>query len=136
MTALIGKIRDQVFLAIFVSILDLAASAGNCIVIDRIKGQSSAAELLVEAALLKTAARPTILVVDSLDRLQNFKGEDGKGKVDTRTQVCIDRLEMVVPWHKLGSLPVTLDLRSVYVLAAPLVTDVVRRGSHGALTLR
>ena len=32
----------------------------------------------------------------------------------------IDRLEMVVPWHKLGSLPVTLDLRGVYVLATPL----------------
>ena len=32
----------------------------------------------------------------------------------------INRLEMVVPWHKLGSLPVTLDLRGVYVLAAPL----------------
>jgi hypothetical protein len=32
----------------------------------------------------------------------------------------IGQLEMVVPWHKLGSLPVTLDLRRVDVLAAPL----------------
>ena len=32
----------------------------------------------------------------------------------------IGRLEMVVPWHKLGSLPVTLDLRDVSVLCSPL----------------
>ena len=27
---------------------------------------------------------------------------------------------MVVPWHKLSSLPVTLDLQDVYMLATPL----------------
>ena len=32
----------------------------------------------------------------------------------------IGRLAMVVPWHKLGSLPVTLDLRDVSVLCSPL----------------
>ena len=32
----------------------------------------------------------------------------------------IGRLEMVVPWHKLGSLPVVLDLRDVFILASPL----------------
>ena len=32
----------------------------------------------------------------------------------------IGRLEMVVPWHKLGSLPVTLDLRDIDILCSPL----------------
>lgn len=32
----------------------------------------------------------------------------------------IGRIEMVVPWHKLKSLPVTVELQQVLVLAAPL----------------
>ena len=32
----------------------------------------------------------------------------------------IGRLEMVVPWHKLGSLPVTLDLQDISLLVSPL----------------
>ena len=32
----------------------------------------------------------------------------------------IGRIEMVVPWHKLKSLPVTIELQEVLVLAAPL----------------
>ena len=30
----------------------------------------------------------------------------------------VGRIVMVVPWHKLGSLPVTLDLRDVFVLTS------------------
>ena len=32
----------------------------------------------------------------------------------------IGRIEMSVPWHKLGSSPVTLELHDVFVLAMPL----------------
>ena len=57
----------------------------------------------------------------------------------------IGRLEMVVPWHKLGSLPVTLDLQDVFVLVTPLNEDrwrpeeeAARRWSkkHAALRTR
>ena len=43
------------------------------------------------------------------------------GLVPAKLQVgTIGRLEMVVPWHKLGSMPVSLELHDVYVLATPL----------------
>ena len=32
----------------------------------------------------------------------------------------VGRIEMSVPWHKLGSSPVTLELHDVFVLAMPL----------------
>ena len=46
----------------------------------------------------------------------------------------INRLEMVVPWHKLGSLPVTLDLSGVYVLATPLNEHIWRPEEEEART--
>ena len=43
------------------------------------------------------------------------------GLVPAKLQVgTIGRLEMVVPWHKLGRMPVSLELHDVYVLAPPL----------------
>ena len=59
------------------ALVDKAASDGQILVVDRVHSLSPAAELLIEAALARTAARPTILVVDSLDRLKSFTGESG-----------------------------------------------------------
>ena len=75
-------INDVIFLklvTIFSAVLDAAAIANNWIVIDRTSAKSPAAEVLIEAALKQTTSRPTILVVDSYDRLRNFKGERGGG---------------------------------------------------------
>ena len=44
--------------------------------------------MTVEAALEQTSARPTILVIDSMDRLENFRGEDGKQQMGVATQDC------------------------------------------------
>lgn len=89
-------INDVIFLklvTIFSAVLDAASIANNWIVIDRTSAKSPAAEFLIEAAMSQTTSRPVILVIDSLDRLQNFKGEDGKGKLSSVSQECIDKLK-------------------------------------------
>lgn len=76
-------INDVIFLklvTIFSAVLDAAAIANNWIVIDRTSAKSPAAEVLIEAALKQTTSRPTILVVDSYDRLRNFKGKRAGGE--------------------------------------------------------
>ena len=55
-----------------IQVLDAAEIAKNWIVIDRVNAKSPAAELLIEAAMAQTTARPTVLVVDSYTRLKNF----------------------------------------------------------------
>ena len=62
-------------------------------------------ELLIEAALAQTSSRPTILVIDALDRLQNFKGESGTNVVGKPTQDCINAFEKV----KKGGIPLGTD---------------------------
>lgn len=76
----LGVINNVIFLklcTIFTSIIDAAAIAKNWIVIDRVNSKSPASDLLIEAALAKTSNRPIIIVVDSLKRLQNFRGPTG-----------------------------------------------------------
>jgi len=93
----LGVINNVLFLklvTIFASVLDSADIANNWILIDRTSSKSPAAELLIEAAMVQTASRPTILVIDSLDRLKkNFRGEGGDGEIHSTTAACIERLE-------------------------------------------
>jgi hypothetical protein len=55
---------------VFAALVDAATLAGSWIIVDRTDGSGSAtAELLLEMALERGAQRPTILVIDSLERL-------------------------------------------------------------------
>ena len=80
---------------IFAAILDAAAVAENWIIVDRTAAKSPAADLLIEAAMEQTFSRPTILNIDSLLRLQNFKGQDGKGALAEATQAQIDKFNLI-----------------------------------------
>ena len=51
-----------------VQVLDAADIANNWILIDRTSAKSPAAELLIEAAMVQTASRPTILVSESASK--------------------------------------------------------------------
>lgn len=89
-------VNDVIFLklcTIFSSIIDAAAIAKHWIIIDRINCKSPASDLLIETALTKTTSRPTIVVIDSPKRLQNFKGPKGDGQIGEKTQKCLDQLE-------------------------------------------
>ena len=56
--------------AVFSAMLDAAKLAGSWVVVDRTDGQGSAtAEVLIELALERGAQRPTIVAIDSLERL-------------------------------------------------------------------
>ena len=55
---------------VFAALLDAAALAGAWVIVDRTDGSGSAtAELLLEMALERGSSKPTIVVIDSLERL-------------------------------------------------------------------
>ena len=86
----LNVIRDVIFLrlvTIFSSLLDASDISGHWIAVDRINGPSPSAELLIEAAMGSTTARPTILVVDSMQRLSLFSSE--------ATEACIASINAV-----------------------------------------
>ena len=91
-------INDVIFLklkTLFSFVLDAAKIANFWLVVDRVNAPSPAAELLIEAALVQTTSRPTILVIDSYDRLKKFTGPNGDGELSPETQKCLDKLKLV-----------------------------------------
>ena len=59
---------------VFSALLDAAAQSGSWVLVDRTDGHGSAtAENLIELALERGAARPTIVSIDSLERLGNAR---------------------------------------------------------------
>ena len=72
-----GSINNLIFMKlkeVFSALLDAAKLASAWIVVDRTNGQGSAtADLLLEFALERGAQRPTIVVIDSLERLGNAR---------------------------------------------------------------
>ena len=72
---LINDVLWQKLVTIFAAALDSAVMSNNWILIDRTSTKSPAAELLLEAALAQTAARPTVLVIDTLERMSLFGSE-------------------------------------------------------------
>ena len=67
--------------------LDAAEIAKNWIVVDRTSAKSPAAELLIEAAMAQTTARPTVVVVDSIRRLKSFTCPEASA--------CIEKLNKI-----------------------------------------
>ena len=69
------KVNELLFdkmVTLFAALLERAAAEGQWIVVDRVRARAPAAELLLECALIKASAKPTILVIDSLQRLKKF----------------------------------------------------------------
>jgi hypothetical protein len=59
------------------AVLDAAALSNNWIVVDRSSNRSAksaTAELLLELAMEQTDQRPTVIVIDTRERLECFKG--------------------------------------------------------------
>jgi len=70
----------------FAALLDAAVLSGSAIVVDRTAGMGSAtAEILLELAIERLSTKPTIIAVDSLERL-------GKAKSSTRAHRMIEQL--------------------------------------------
>ena len=104
----LGIINDVIYLkltTIFASVLDASSIAGNWIVVDRTSAKSPAAELLIEAAMAQTPSRPTVLCLDSMDRLKVFTGVQGDGPLAASTVACLASLEQV----KGGAVPLGTD---------------------------
>ena len=84
-----GSINSLIFTKlteVFAAMVDAATLAGNWIVVDRTDGSGSAtAELLLEMALQRGTSSPTILVIDSLERL-------GNAAAGSRSQAIIQQL--------------------------------------------
>jgi hypothetical protein len=66
----LGPVRCLVVVAgVFAAVLDAAKLSNNWILIDRTRSSSATAELLRELAIELTNTRPTVVVVDSIERL-------------------------------------------------------------------
>ena len=73
--SLVNNVLFQKLTTIFSAVVDSAAMSNNWIVVDRTTSKSPAAELLLEAALAQTTQRPTVLVIDRVERFHNFTSE-------------------------------------------------------------
>ena len=83
-------VRNVLFLkltTVFANVLEAASIAKNWIVVDRVNAKSPAAELLIEASMSQTTARPTILVVDAISRLKKFTCPEAKECIETLKSV-------------------------------------------------
>ena len=73
--SLINQLIFQKLITIMSSVVDACAMSNSWLLINRCASQSATAELLLELAMERTAQRPTIIVLDSFDRLQQFTSE-------------------------------------------------------------
>ena len=95
-----GSINSVIFTKlteVFAAMVDAAKLAGNWIVVDRTDGSGSAtAELLLEMALARGSPAPTILVIDSLERLGNARdGSRSHAIVKQLAELCVDAFRVL-----------------------------------------
>jgi len=80
-----SSINNLIFMklkAVFAAMLDAATLAGSWVVVDRTDGSGSAtAELLLEMAIERGTSKPTVLVIDSLERLGSSREGSRSRKV-------------------------------------------------------
>ena len=72
---MINQLIFQRMITTMAAVLDAAALSNNWILIDRTtnrSAKSATAELLLELAMEQTDQRPTVLVIDTLERLQQY----------------------------------------------------------------
>ena len=78
---MINQLIFQRMITTMAAVLDAAALSNNWILIDRTtnrSAKSATAELLLELAMEQTDQRPTVLVIDTLERLQQYTSEKAK----------------------------------------------------------
>ena len=78
---MINQLIFQRMITTMAAVLDAAALSNNWILIDRTtnrSAKSATAELLLELAMEQTDQRPTVLVIDTLERLHHFTSEKAK----------------------------------------------------------
>jgi len=83
-TAALALVNDVLFeklVTIFSAVLDSATLSNNWIIVDRINSKSAAAELILEAAIARTPASPTVLVIDCLQRFGIFTSDETKMQI-------------------------------------------------------
>ena len=84
----LGMINTLIFqklITTMAAVLDAAALSNNWILIDRTSNRSAksaTAELLLELAMEQTDQRPTVLVIDTVERLEAFTGGTSRRQLD------------------------------------------------------
>jgi len=89
-TVVINRMLFQKLVMVFCAILDAATLTNNWIVIDRSKGSSATAELLIEMALKQNNLSPTVLVIERRARIEQFLSDEAKAQVQ-----AIHRLQSI-----------------------------------------
>jgi hypothetical protein len=72
---LINTLVFQKLITTMSSVVDACAMSNNWLVVNRLEGSSATADLMLEFALERTAARPTVLVIDSMSRLHEHTSQ-------------------------------------------------------------
>uniref|UniRef100_A0A7S3X487 SMODS and SLOG-associating 2TM effector domain-containing protein n=3 Tax=Emiliania huxleyi TaxID=2903 RepID=A0A7S3X487_EMIHU len=72
-TTVVNELLFQRLVTVYTAMIEANAFANNWIVIDRVIGKSPTADLLLELAMGRTTTTPTIIVIDTLERLFNFE---------------------------------------------------------------
>lgn len=82
---MINTLMFQKMITTMAAVLDAAAMSNNWILIDRTtnrSAKSATAELLLELAMEQTDQRPTVLVIDTVERLEAFTSETSRRQLD------------------------------------------------------
>ena len=82
-----------------------AASYQNWLVIDRLSCMSATAELLIELAVARTSQKPTIIVIDSVERLHGYDSETTDEQVSTEHICATTSVSRVYPLLLCSPLP-------------------------------
>ena len=76
----IQRLIFQKLRTIFAAVVEAAAMSNNWIIVDRTKSKSPTAEYLLELALAQVQQKPTVIVIDSEDRLARYKQKSQKAQ--------------------------------------------------------
>jgi len=114
---IVNKLLFQKLVTVFCAILDAASMSNNWILIDRTRPSESSttAELLLECAIRQTNQRPSIIVIESMERFSSFNSTASKNHLkDLQNLAAVSN-------------PITSDgsfkSPDVHIVPLPYVTD-------------
>lgn len=70
--SVINQLLYQKLVTVYSAVLDAAQMSNNWIIVDRTKGGSPTAELLLEMAMAQVDTRPVVVVIDRASRLKHY----------------------------------------------------------------
>lgn len=125
-----NTVNDCIFnklVSIFAAVIDASAKTNNYILVDRTQatGSSSSAELLLELALERSEASPTILVIERLSRLREFSSQEAFEQLD-----AISKLEQHSVPHGADQHLRTVEIDSLYSAREFTSEDIFRGGKY------